>query len=130
MSKSKNNIIDIFASEKTLKKQVHSIKTNSTPIEEPKDWKKCNLFNIYKLLASKEEIEKMKTNYKTGGYGFGHAKKELMDLILNNFSKERERFNYFICNPDEVEQILQIGAKKAKVTANTVLERVRKKLGY
>ena len=130
MSKSKNNIIDIFASEKALKKQVHSIKTNSTPIEEPKDWKNCNLFNIYKLLASKEEIEKMKINYKTGGYGFGHAKKELMDLILNNFSKERERFNYFICNPDEVEQILQIGAKKAKVTANGVLDRVRKKLGY
>lgn len=66
----------------------------------------------------------------TGGYGFGHAKKELMDLILKNFSKERERFNYFICNPDEVEQILQIGAKKAKVTANSVLDRVRKKLGY
>ena len=53
-----------------------------------------------------------------------------MDLILNNFSKERERFNYFICNPNEVEQILQIGAKKAKVTANVVLDRVRKKLGY
>ena len=130
MSKSKNNILDVFASEKKLKKQVHSIKTNSTPIEEPKDWKNCNLFNIYKLLASKEEIEKMKTNYKTGGYGFGHAKKELMDLILRDFSKERGKFNYFISNPHEVEQILQNGAKKAKVTADAVMDRVRKKLGY
>ena len=66
----------------------------------------------------------------SGSYGFWHEKKELTDLILKNFSKEKERFNYFICNPDEVEQILQIGAKKAKVTANGVLDRVRKKLGY
>lgn len=130
MSKSKNNIINIFAPEKMLKKQIQSIKTNSTPLEETKDWKVCNLFNIYKLLASKEEIDIMKNNYETGGYGFGHAKKELVDLILNKYKEERRKFNYYISNPNEVESILKAGSCRAKITADMVLERVRKKLGY
>ena len=130
MSKSKNNIINIFAPEKMLKKQIQSIKTNSTPLEETKDWKVCNLFNIYKLLASKEEIYIMKNNYETGGYGFGHAKKELADLILNKYKEERRKFNYYISNPNEVENILKAGSSRAKITADMVLERVRKKLGY
>ena len=130
MSKSKNNIINIFAPEKILKKQIQSIKTNSTPLEETKDWKVCNLFNIYKLLASKEEIDIMKNNYETGGYGFGHAKKELVDLILNKYKEERRKFNYYISNPNEVENILKAGSSRAKITADMVLERVRKKLGY
>ena len=130
MSKSKNNIINIFAPEKMLKKQIQSIKTNSTPLEETKDWKVCNLFNIYKLLASKEEIDIMKNNYETGGYGFGHAKKELVDLILNKYKEERRKFNYYISNPNEVENILKAGSSRAKITADLVLERVRKKLGY
>ena len=130
MSKSKNNIINIFAPEKMLKKQIQSIKTNSTPLEETKDWKVCNLFNIYKLLASKEEIDIMKNNYETGGYGFGHAKKELVDLILNKYKEERRKFNYYISNPNEVENILKAGSSRAKITADMVLERVRKKLGY
>ena len=130
MSKSKNNIINIFAPEKILKKQIQSIKTNSTPLDETKDWKVCNLFNIYKLLASKEEIDIMKNNYETGGYGFGHAKKELVDLILNKYKEERRKFNYYISNPNEVENILKAGSSRAKITADMVLERVRKKLGY
>ena len=130
MSKSKNNIINIFAPEKILKKQIQSIKTNSTPLEETKDWKVCNLFNIYKLLASKKEIDIMKNNYETGGYGFGHAKKELIDLILNKYKEERRKFNYYILNPNEVESILKAGSYRAKITADIVLERVRKKLGY
>ena len=130
MSKSKNNIINIFAPEKILKKQIQSIKTNSTPLEETKDWKVCNLFNIYKLLASKKEIDIMKNNYETGGYGFGHAKKELIDLILKKYKEERRKFNYYILNPNEVESILKAGSYRAKITADIVLERVRKKLGY
>ena len=130
MSKSKNNIINIFAPEKMLKKQIQSIKTNSTPLEETKDWKVCNLFNIYKLLASKEEIDIMKNNYETGGYGFGHAKKELLDYILVKYKDQRRKFNYYISNPNEVENILKAGSSRAKITADMVLERVRKKLGY
>ena len=130
MSKSKNNIINIFADEKILKKQVQSITTSSTPIEAPKDWKNCNLFNIYKLIATENQVEKMKNNYKKGGYGFGHAKKELIELIVNNYSEQRKNFNYYISNPSEVEKILKEGSHKAQITADKVLKRVRKKLGY
>ena len=130
MSKSKNNIIDIFLDEKKLKKQIQTIKTDSTPIEASKDWETCNLFNIYKLIASKPEIADLKSKYEKGGYGYGQAKEELFTLILNNFSKERQEFNHYLNNLDEIDKILEAGAKKAKETANTVLKRVRKKLGY
>ena len=130
MSKSKNNIIDIFAEEKVLKKQIMSIKTDSTGIEDSKDWKNCNLFKIYTLLAKKNEIEYMKKNYNLGGYGYGHAKNELYDLMLKKYSIERNKYQYYISNPDEVEKILKAGATKANATANKVLSRVRKKLGY
>ena len=130
MSKSKNNIIDIFAEEKVLKKQIMSIKTDSKGIEDVKDWRNCNLFKIYALLAKKNEIECMKKNYELGGYGYGHAKNELFDLILKKYSVERDKFQHYISNPDEVEKILKAGATKANATANKVLNRVRKKLGY
>ena len=130
MSKSKNNIIDIFAEEKVLKKQIMSIKTNSAGIEDSKDWRNCNLFKIYTLLAKKNEIECMKKNYEMGGYGYGHAKNELSGLILKKYSVERNKFQHYISNPDEVEKILKGGATKANAAANKVLNRVRKKLGY
>lgn len=130
MSKSKNNIIDIFASEKELIKQIQSIQTDSTELEKPKNWKTCNLFKIYKLLANEDQIKIMKENYENGGYGYGHGKKELSELILSKYKTEREKFTYYIANPDEVEKILSKGAVKAKITADDVLQRVRKKLGY
>ena len=130
MSKSKNNIIDIFAEEKVLKKQIMSIKTDSKEIDDAKDWRNCNLFKIYALLAKKDEIECMKKNYELGGYGYGHAKNELFELILKKYSVERDKFQHYISNPDEVEKILKAGAIKASATANKVLNRVRKKLGY
>ncbi len=130
MSKSKNNIIDIFLDEKKLKKQIQTIKTDSTPIEASKDWETCNLFNIYKLIASKPEIADIKSKYERGGYGYGQAKEELFALILNKFSKERQEFNHYLNNLDEIDKILDAGATKAKETADTVLKRVRKKLGY
>tara|TARA_Y100000766_G_scaffold279421_1_gene287603 strand:+ start:578 stop:1558 length:981 start_codon:yes stop_codon:yes gene_type:complete len=130
MSKSKNNIIDIFAEEKILKKQIMSIKTDSTAIEDSKDWKNCNLFKIYTLLGEKNEIEYMKKNYELGGYGYGQAKNELYELIVKKYKIERDKFQYYISNADEVEKILKNGAAKAAATANKVLNRVRKKLGY
>jgi len=130
MSKSKNNIIDVFLDEKKLKKQILGIKTDSASIEDPKDWKNCNLFKIYKLIASKSEIASLKSKYEKGGYGYGQAKEELFALILKNFSKERQEFNHYLNNLDEIDKILEAGATKAKETANTVLKRVRKKLGY
>ena len=130
MSKSKNNVINIFSSESELKKQIQSIETDSSSLESPKDWKKCNLFNLYKLIADEDQIETMKTNYEAGGYGYGHAKKDFLELILKKYSAERNTFNHYISNPNEVEAILKMGASKAMITAEKVLNRVRKKLGY
>ena len=130
MSKSKNNVINIFGSVSELKKQIQSIETDSSSLESPKDWKKCNLFNLYKLIADEDQIETMKANYEAGGYGYGHAKKDFLELILKKYSAERNTFNHYISNPNEVEAILKMGASKAMITAEKVLNRVRKKLGY
>ena len=130
MSKSKDNIINIFLPDKKLRKQIMGIKTDSTPLEEPKDWQNCNLFAIYKLLASDEQLKKMKQNYEQGGYGYGHAKQELFELILDRFSKERELYNDYMNNLDRIDAVLAAGAHKAGLVANDVLERVRVKLGY
>ena len=130
MSKSRNNFINIFLPEKELKKQVMAIQTDSTPLEEPKNPDTCNVFSIYKLLATKEEVEQMKANYLAGGYGYGHAKTALFQLILEKFAEPREKFNYYINNLTEVEQILKEGAIKASKIAENTLKRVREKIGY
>lgn len=130
MSKSKNNVIDIFQNDKALRKQIMSIQTDSTPLEAPKDWKTCNCFAIYSLLASEEELKIMKSNYEAGGYGYGHAKQALFDLICKTFSEERNRYNHYMKQPEEVEKALAVGAKKATAVANDVLNRIREKLGY
>jgi tryptophanyl-tRNA synthetase len=130
MSKSKGNIINIFLPEKKLRKQIMSIATDSTPLEAPKDWSTCNCFAIYNLLASDVQIAEMKTNYDRGNYGYGHAKQALYELILEKFSTQRERYDHFMTNLNEVDEALVIGAEKAKTIANHVLNRVRAKIGY
>ncbi|MCO6500541.1 MAG: tryptophan--tRNA ligase [Vicingus serpentipes] len=130
MSKSKNNIINIFLNDKQLRKQVMSIETDSTPMESPKDTETCNVFALYQLLATADEVEVMRKNYAGGNYGYGHAKQELFDLICKKFKKERTQFNYYMENLNELEEQLQIGAKKARTVAHPVLRRVREKLGY
>ncbi|HPF96630.1 MAG: tryptophan--tRNA ligase [Flavobacteriaceae bacterium] len=130
MSKSKGNIIDIFLPDKQLRKQIMSIQTDSTPLEDPKDWKSCNCFAIYKLLADKEAVETMKANYEKGGYGYGHAKQALYELILEKFALPREQYHFYMNHLEAVDSALAKGAEKAKVVANDVLKRVRSKLGY
>ena len=130
MSKSKRNVIDVFLPENKLKKQIMSIETDSTPIESPKDYVNCNVFKLYSLIADKDSINLLKENYQKGGYGYGHAKKELLNYILTRFSKEREKFNYYMSNLNEIDQALNIGATKAHKVGQEVLNRVRKKLGY
>jgi len=130
MSKSKGNVIDIFQADKALRKQIMSIQTDSTALEAPKKWSTCNSFAIYKLLASDSEIAQMKQNYEDGGYGYGHAKQALFELICNKFSEQRKRYAYYMNNLEEIDQALEFGAKKAALTANAVLKRVRKKIGY
>ena len=128
MSKSKGNIIDIFLPEKELKKQVMAIQTDSTPIEDPKNFKSCNVYKIFKLIADNKSVTKMEQNYSKGGYGYGHAKKELLEYILSHFSKERDRFNYYMSNKDELDKVLNEGAQKANSVASKVLNRVSVKL--
>ena len=130
MSKSKGNIIDIFLPEKKLRKQIMSIATDSTALEDPKDWSTCNCFAIYSLLASEDAINKMKSNYENGGYGYGHAKQELFELVLEYFKTPRERYDYYMSNLEEIDNALKIGAEKASKVANQVLQRVRNKIGY
>ena len=130
MSKSKNNIINIFLNDKKLRKQIMGIQTDSIPMEDAKDPDSCNVFTLFKLIASPNEIASMKANYEGGNYGYGHAKQALFELLIEKFSKERETYNYYMENLSEVDKALEIGAKKASFVANDVLARVRKKLGY
>ena len=130
MSKSKNNIIDIFQTDKKLRKQIMGIQTDSTPLEEPKDPDTDNVFALYKLLASEAQIETMRQNYLGGNYGYGHAKQALFELIVEKFATERERFNHYIENKNEIDDALAVGAQKATAVANEVLARVREKVGY
>ncbi|TAI47493.1 tryptophan--tRNA ligase [Flagellimonas allohymeniacidonis] len=130
MSKSKGNIIDLFQTDKKLRKQIMGIVTDSTPMEEPKDPTNDNVFALYKLLASEEQIEEMSANYLAGNYGYGHAKQALFEVISTKFQEPRERFDYYINHLDEVDEALSIGAEKAKKVADEVLNRVRERVGY
>ncbi|MFN4951641.1 MAG: tryptophan--tRNA ligase [Flavobacteriales bacterium] len=129
MSKSRNNTIDIFEDEKQLRKRIMSISSDSTPLEEPKNPDACNVFNLYQLLAEPSDIQMMRSNYLAGGYGYGHAKQALFELICSKFASERTRYAYYMGNPMEVERILLEGAQRAKAVANPVLKRVRESLG-
>ncbi|MBS1680453.1 MAG: tryptophan--tRNA ligase [Bacteroidetes bacterium] len=130
MSKSYGNIIDIFLPEKELRKQVMSIVTDSTPMEAPKNPDTDNVFAIYQLIGTPEQTLAFRKKYLAGNFGYGHAKQELFDLLLQKFSKERERFNYYMSNTAELEKILTVCETKATAIANDVIARVRKKLGF
>ncbi len=130
MSKSRGNYIDIFLPEKQLRKQIMSIVSDSTPLEDPKNPDTCHTFALYQLLASEAEVQVMRENYLRGNYGFGHAKQALFELILSKFEKQRSRFDELMANPSEIDAALQIGAQKAQSVANAVLKRVRTKVGY
>jgi len=130
MSKSRNNIINIFLPDKKLRKQIMSITTDSKGLEEPKDPDNDTIFALYKLLASDVQIVEMRANYEGGNYGYGHAKQALYELIIDQFITIRERYNHFMENKNEIDEALKIGAEKATIVAHEVLQRVRAKIGY
>lgn len=130
MSKSYNNFINIFLPEKELLKVVKTIITDATPLEEPKNPDTCNVFQIYRLLADSNQIMEMRTNYAKGGYGYGHAKTELYELILFKFEKARKRYTELMNNTDILEKELQIGEAKARKIAQEKLKQVRTILGF
>ncbi len=129
MSKSKSNIINIFLSDKQLKKQIMSIKTDSLSIESIKNPNTCNVFKLYSLIGNEAQVKQMKENYERGGYGYGEAKSQLFNLILETYSKQRNTYNYLMDNRSEIDQILKEGSIRAKKIADQVIKRVKSKLG-
>jgi len=130
MSKSRNNTINLFQPDKQLRKNIMKIETDSTPLEEPKNPDTCNVFNLYKLMASEEQIAEMRANYEGGNYGYGHAKQALYELILEKFDEPRKRYEELMNDRQELDKLLGIGAEKARAVATETLTRVRRKLGY
>lgn len=130
MSKSRNNFINIFLPDKELLKVVRSVVTDSKTLEEPKDPDSDNVFALYKLVASKEQAEEMRSNYMKGGYGYGHAKNALYEAITAKYAKEREMYNYYINDTAALDKKLKEGAERARGIASGVLKRVKDKLGF
>ncbi|ELR70463.1 Tryptophanyl-tRNA synthetase [Fulvivirga imtechensis AK7] len=130
MSKSYGNTIDLFLPEKQLRKQVMSIVTDSTPLEEPKNPDTCNVFAIYRLIASPGQTEQLRNKYLAGNYGYGHAKQALFELLVEEYAEQRKLFSYYMENPEELDNKLKEGEEKARVIAREVLGKVRRKLGY
>lgn len=130
MSKSYKNFIDIFLPEKELKKQIGTIVTDSTPLEEPKNPETCNVFKLYRLIASQEQTEELSKKYLAGNFGYGHAKQELLNVILNRFGDARSQYSYYMQNLPDLEQKLRVGEEKARHIARAKLASVRERLGF
>lgn len=130
MSKSKGNTINLFVNDKKLRKQIMAIATDSTPLDEPKNPDTCNVFSLYKLTASEAKVAEMRKNYEAGGFGYGHAKQALYQVLLEQFEEPRKKYNYYMNNLAELDKALEVGAEKARNVANDVINRVRGKVGY
>ncbi len=129
MSKSYGNTLEIFAEEKSLKKKVMSIVTDSTPMEEPKEPEKCTVFALYRLFATPERTEELRRKYINGNFGYGHAKMALYELLLEVFGpfrKERERL---LADETHIRKVLREGAEKARTEAEPTLRKVREAVG-
>lgn len=129
MSKSRGNTINIFLPKKKLKKTIMGIQTDSTPLEEPKNPDTCNVFALYSIMATTEQTEALKKKYEAGNFGYGHAKTELLNLILEKYEQPREKFEYYMSHKEELDKILFEGAAKAREVSSKVLARVRENLG-
>lgn len=129
MSKSYNNTIELFVTTKQTQKRCAEIVTDSTPLEAPKDPEKCNVFALLKLFASPEEAQDIAGKYRAGGYGYGHAKKRLSELINERFASAREKYIELEKNPDFVRDVLREGGKKARAVAEATMQRVRAACG-
>ncbi|WP_143961503.1 tryptophan--tRNA ligase [Litoribacter populi] len=130
MSKSYHNYIDIFLPEKQLKKNINSIVTDSTPLEEPKDPDACNVYKLFKLIGTAEETQILREKYLAGNFGYGHAKKEFLGLILGKYAEQRKQFDFFMSNPEELDLKLAEGEAKAREIASGLMKDLRFKLGF
>ena len=130
MSKSYDNTITLVEAPKRMRKKVMRIVTDSTPLEDPKEPDTCNVFSLYKLFANEEEQATLAERYRAGGLGYGHAKQALFEVIDREVAPARERYNALIERPDELEDILLDGARRARVTAREVTDRAREAVGF
>lgn len=130
MSKSYKNVVDVFLPEKELKKQIMGIVTDATPLEAPKDPEKCNVFQLFRLVATPEQTADLAQRYRAGGLGYGHAKTELLGVLLERFGEERLRFDALMADPATLDAALEVGARKAAAVADATLLRVRQALGF
>ena len=130
MSKSYKNVVDVFLPEKELKKQIMGIVTDATPLEAPKDPEKCNVFQLFRLVATPEQTADLAQRYRAGGLGYGHAKTELLGVLLERFAQERVRFDALMADPAALDAALEVGARKAAAVADATLLRVRQALGF
>lgn len=131
MSKSRNNYLNIFLPKNELKKVINkNFVTDDTPLEDPKDPETSSVFQLYKLIATDKQVAEMAENLRAGGYGWGHAKKEFLDCVLERFCNEREKYDYYMSNTSELDEVLLNGANKARAIAKQTLKRVRNNCGY
>lgn len=131
MSKSRNNYINIFLPEKELKNVINKqILTDASSLEDSKNPDTAAVYNIYKLIADTDQSQEMRNKLLAGGYGWGHAKKDLLDAVLSRFADERLKYDHYMQNPAIVEEELKKGAEKAQKIASVVMHRVREKIGY
>ena len=129
MSKSYNNVLEIFGAESELKKKVMSIVTDSTPVDKPKDPDKSIIYALYKLFATPEQEKNIRQKFQAGGFGYGDAKKELLGLLLDYFAPYRQKRAELAKNMDQVEQILAAGTEKARAVISKTMNTVRKAVG-
>jgi tryptophanyl-tRNA synthetase len=129
MSKSYDNFIGLFEDDKSLKEKVQRIQTDSKGLADRKDPETCNVFALYKLLATSDEAAEMAEKYRSGGYGYGHAKQELIRVYSREFSPMRERYQQLLSRPNDLRDVLRDGARRAKTISDPVLDRVRNILG-
>lgn len=129
MSKSYNNTIELFEAPKSLRKRFMSIKTDSTPMEDPKDPAQCSVFDLYKLFASDVQQAALAEKYRAGGMGYGEAKQLLYESAMDYFGDARAKREELEKHPDTLDDILQAGAKHAREVARPVLDRVRAACG-
>jgi tryptophanyl-tRNA synthetase len=129
MSKSYDNTIELFAPPKVIKKKIMSVKTDSTPVEDPKNPQKCNVFALLKLMAEPEEVREWERRYRAGGLGYGEVKKRLAELYEAFFGARREARAGWVARPDDIEDILRAGATHARAVAQEVMADVRDACG-
>jgi len=129
MSKSYGNTIEIFLPQKKLRKKFMGIVTDSKGVDESKDPDTCNVFNLYKLFATKEQQADLAERYRAGGLGYGHAKQELFELVDGQLAESRARYDELTANPDEIRAVLESGAERARKTARATMDRVRSAVG-